>query len=55
MIRTKTRLSALSETPKAKRFAEIDAKDLRRAVGGLRPTVSTGASTFNNDSWCDCD
>ncbi|MEQ1503958.1 MAG: hypothetical protein ABMB14_17080 [Myxococcota bacterium] len=55
MSKIKTRMSTLSETPKAKRFSEIDAKDLRRTVGGLRPTVTSGQSTTNCDDWCDCD
>ena len=53
--KNRTQLSTLAETPKKKRFAEVDPKDLRRTVGGLRPTVTSGQSTFNCDDWCDCD
>lgn len=34
---------------------QLGADELRRTVGALRASVTSGQSTLNCDDWCDCD
>ncbi len=34
---------------------QLTRDDLRRTVGALAPSVTSGQSTLNCDDWCDCD
>ncbi|MEQ1503959.1 MAG: hypothetical protein ABMB14_17085 [Myxococcota bacterium] len=49
MGKIRTRLETLNGSPRPSRFSELEPKDLRRAVGGLRPPVSTADVTLNSD------
>jgi hypothetical protein len=37
------------------KITELGADELRRTVGALPKTITSGQSTLNCDDWCDCD